>query len=70
MKIYVPMYQFIVLAVSTAVMTYFFNSFFIGGQYFLSIFFGAILVRNLYASYQLSRFIKLLEKQVKDSKEK
>lgn len=63
MKIYIPLYQFIVLAISTAIMTYFFNVAAMGGQYFLMAFLGFFLLRNVHASYQLSRFIRILEEQ-------
>lgn len=70
MKIYIPLYQFIILAVSTAVMTYFFNHSIMSKQYLWAGFLGIFLLRNLYSSYQLSRFIRILEAQNKQDQEK
>ncbi|MEY8462722.1 DUF3272 family protein [Streptococcus merionis] len=58
------MYQFILLALSTAFATYFFNESIMAGQYFFVVIWGSILLRNLRSSYQLSKFIRMVEKQV------
>ncbi len=34
------------------------------GQYFFVVIWGSILLRNLRSSYQLSKFIRMVEKQV------
>lgn len=70
MKIYVPLYQFILLALSTALITYFFNSSLMAGQLIMTAFWGGFLLRNLYAAYQLSRFARIIEEQTKHHKGK
>ncbi|MFC6277730.1 DUF3272 family protein [Streptococcus moroccensis] len=64
MKIYLPMYQFILLALSTAFATYFFNRSMMTGQYLFVMIWGSILLRNLHSSYQLSKFIRAIEARI------
>lgn len=68
MKIYLPMYQFILLALSTALSTYFFNSALMMGQFLYAGFWGLFLGRNVYSSYQLSKFVRMVEEQVAKKK--
>lgn len=70
MKLHLPYFQFLLLALSTAFATYFFNEALMAGQYIFVVFGGAILVRNLRVSYQLSKIIKVIEDQVNPFKQK
>ncbi|MGT2756455.1 DUF3272 family protein [Streptococcus ovuberis] len=66
MKIYLPFYQFIFLALSTGIATYLFNEALMAGRFGFAIFWGAILARNLRVSYQLSKWIRAIEAKLKN----
>lgn len=56
---------FLFLAVTTAVSTYLMNAFFLADQLFWSGVYAFFVVRNLYQAYQVTSFIRLLEKTLK-----
>lgn len=65
MRIYIPFVQFLMLAITTALLTYFFNEALFAGRYVLVIFWGLFLLRNLHASYHLGLFMRYIDDQTK-----
>lgn len=53
--------DFLLLAVVTGLMTYWMNASIIAGNYIWACLYGAIVARNLFYSYKVSRFIRLIE---------
>jgi hypothetical protein len=53
--------EFIFLALMTSLSTYWMNQSFLTGSYFWAGVFAFIVLRNLYFSYKVSRFIRVVE---------
>ena len=57
--------EFIFLALITGLATYWMNESILAGSYFWASLYGAIVARNLYFSYRVSRFIRVVENLTK-----
>ncbi|MDO5078188.1 MAG: DUF3272 family protein [Streptococcus minor] len=53
--------EFLFLAVVTVLSTYWMNEAILAGSYFWATLYGMIVVRNLYFTYRVSRFIRVVE---------
>ena len=56
--------QFIVMAVFTAVETYFFNESIMAGHYFMAAFWAVLVLRNLQISYVMGRIVDEIDKHL------
>ena len=57
--------EFIFLALITGLATYWMNESILAGSYLWASFYGVIVARNLYFSYRVSRFIRVVENLTK-----
>lgn len=56
--------QFIVMAVFTALETYFFNESIMAGRYFMAAFWTVLVLRNLQISYVMGRIVDEIDKHL------
>ena len=56
--------QFIVMAVFTALETYFFNESIMAGRYFMAAFWAVLVLRNLQISYVMGRIVDEIDKNL------
>ena len=57
--------QFVMLAVFTAMETYFFNEATIAGQMFFAFFWALLILRNLQTAYMVEKIANAIEKEMK-----
>ena len=57
--------EFLFLSLITGLATYWMNESILAGSYLWASLYGAVVVRNLYFSYRVSRFIRVVEKLTK-----
>ena len=57
--------QFAVLAVFTAMETYFFNEATMGGQMLFAFFWALLILRNLQTAYMVEKIANAIEKEMK-----
>jgi hypothetical protein len=57
--------QFVMLAVFTAMETYFFNEATMAGQMFFAFFWALLILRNLQTAYMVEKIANAIEKEMK-----
>ena len=57
--------QFVMLAVFTAMETYFFNEATMAGQIFFAFFWALLILRNLQTAYMVEKIVNAIEKEMK-----
>ncbi len=57
--------QFVMLAVFTAMETYFFNEATMAGQIFFAFFWALLILRNLQTAYMVEKIANAIEKEMK-----
>ena len=57
--------QFAVIAVFTAMETYFFNEATMAGQMFFAFFWALLILRNLQTAYMVEKIASAIEKEIK-----
>lgn len=60
-----PLRQFILVAVFTALETYFFNQAVMAGQYLIAFFWGLLVLRNLQTAFMLEKIVGSIDEQIK-----
>lgn len=63
-----PLRQFIVTAIFTAIETYFFNEAIMSGTYLIALFWGLLVLRNLQVAFVLGKIVDAIEDQIKKRK--
>lgn len=63
-----PLRQFIVTALFTAIETYFFNEAIMSGTYLIALFWGLLVLRNLQVAFMLGKIVNAIEDQIKKRK--
>lgn len=63
-----PLRQFIVTALFTAIETYFFNEAIMSGTYLIALFWGLLVLRNLQVAFVLGKIVDAIEDQIKKRK--
>ena len=63
-----PLRQFIVTVIFTAIETYFFNRSILTGDYLIAIFWAFLILRNLQTAFVLGKIADAIEDQIKKRK--
>ncbi len=58
--------QFMIIALFTAVETYFFNESWMTGRYVMAAFWGILLFRNFRVSYVMGKIIDIIDQHLKE----
>lgn len=65
-----PLRQFIVTALLTALETYFFNEAIMLGNYLIALFWAFLVLRNLQVAFMLGKIVEAIDEQLKKRRNK